>query len=244
MIQPTDPCDRPGLDGDNAGQHGVWARATSRRQVLSPPTIPTSNAPKPHSVTCAWPQTCDPADVSIWDLKDVHLIPLHPSAVPLASAAQEPADYADFADTLWARTGYPLRSARDRSWRNANARARPVSGITTPAHRPSTSGSSQASGAHSHRRGQARHSALASSSGAVVQGSGSRVQAPCQNPDSTVAVMCLRSSRKHRSISIDAPQAISTQTAAMPQLRIPHVTPVHASRCDTRGVCHPETATA
>jgi hypothetical protein len=38
-----------------------------------------------------------------------------------------------FADS---RTGYPLRSTRERSWRSAKARARPASGITTPAYSP------------------------------------------------------------------------------------------------------------
>ncbi len=76
------------------------------------------------------------------------------------------------------RTGWPLRSASDRSWFNANARARPASGITTPAHSPSAPDDSTASFAHIHRRGHARQSILASSSGVVVQRSGSCVQAP------------------------------------------------------------------
>jgi hypothetical protein len=42
LIQPTDPYDRPGLDGDQCGQHGVLVDATPRRQVFSPTMIPAS----------------------------------------------------------------------------------------------------------------------------------------------------------------------------------------------------------
>ena len=67
-----------------------------------------------------------------------------------------------------ARTGYLLRSASERSCRSANVRPRPASGITIPAHNPSAFGSSQASRAHNHRRGQQRQMALASLSAVVV----------------------------------------------------------------------------
>lgn len=85
--------------------------------------------------------------------------------------------------------GNRCRSARDRSWPNANARARPDSGITTPAHSPSAPADSTASRAHSHRRGQARHRVLASSSGVVVQRSGSCVQTPSGTSYRAVTVM-------------------------------------------------------
>ena len=52
------------------------------------------------------------------------------------------------ADLAVSRTGYPLRSARERSWPSANVRGRPASGITTPAHSPSAPGDSTASRAH------------------------------------------------------------------------------------------------
>jgi hypothetical protein len=86
--------------------------------------------------------------------------------------------YADSAYNRRSRTGWPLRSARDRSWRRANVRPRPPSGITIPAQSPSARGSSHASRAHIHRRGHPRQIALASSSALVVHRSGSRVHAP------------------------------------------------------------------
>lgn len=69
------------------------------------------------------------------------------------------------------------------------SRARPDSGITTPAHSPSAPADSTASRAHSHRRGQARHRVLASSSGVVVQRSGSCVQTPSGTSYRAVTVM-------------------------------------------------------
>lgn len=116
---------------------------------------------------------------------------------PLAAAADAAGHHADWA-VIRSRAGKPLRSASDRSWPNANARARPASGITTPAQSPSAPGDSTASRAHAHRRGHARHSVLASSSGVVVQRSGSCVQTPSGISYRAVAVISKRSSIKQK----------------------------------------------
>ena len=92
-------------------------------------------------------------------IRDPRVLPLAAPLTPKAAVRGAAAGQADLAAS---RTGYPLRSARDRSWPSANARARPPSGITTPAHSPSAPADSTASRAHIQRRGQARHSALAS----------------------------------------------------------------------------------
>lgn len=61
--------------------------------------------------------------------------------------------------------------------------------LRRPAHSPSAPADSTASRAHSHRRGQARHRVLASSSGVVVQRSGSCVQTPSGTSYRAVTVM-------------------------------------------------------
>lgn len=59
-----------------------------------------------------------------------------------------------------------------------------------PAQSPSAPGVTQASLAHCHRRGQARHSALAPSSAVVVHRSGLRVHGAVQT-SSVVVIGCM-----------------------------------------------------
>lgn len=145
----------------------------------------------------------------------------------------QPPGHAGRAGAFGLRTGYPWRSASDRSWRSANALGRPASGITTPAHSPSAAGSSQASRAHGQRRGHARHSAFASSSGAVVQRSGSRAHAPCQNPPSAAAAVIAPPSRHTAGRCPDSgPTEKSKPIVPLPPSELPHANPLHAP-CDT-----------
>jgi hypothetical protein len=138
---------------------------------------------------------------------------------PPETGGERVAGQADSAKSRRSRTGWPLRSARERSWRRANVRPRPPSGMTIPAHSPSARGSSHASRAHIHRRGHARQTALASSSADVVHRSGSRVHAPIGGSTHSDAFIVCRSSARsaasHREGAKRSARTVATQQLYM-----------------------------